>query len=123
MLVHTGWGRFWTDAAKTLSGEPGLGRECATWAVDHDIICWGCDQAAIDVFPFETEGEALPMHLEMLTKAGIRLMENIYMDEIVGKREMSFAFLRATKDQGRHCLTHPATGHYIALCRSIYGVG
>jgi hypothetical protein len=23
------------------------------------------------------------MHLEMLTKAGIRLMENIYMDEIV----------------------------------------
>ena len=86
VLVHTGWGRFWTDAAKTLSGEPGLGQEAgATWAVDHDIICWGCDQAAIDVFPFETEGEALPMHLEMLTKAGIRLMENIYMDEIVGK--------------------------------------
>jgi len=95
VLVHTGWGRFWTDAAKTLSGEPGLGRACATWAVDHDIICWGCDQAAIDVFPFETEGEALPMHLEMLTKAGIRLMENIYMDEIVGKKVYEFCLFAA----------------------------
>src|ERR1700738_4199893 len=75
VLVHTGWGRFWTDAAKTLSGEPGLGRTCAKWAVDHDIFCWGCDQFATDPLPFETEGEALPMHLEMLTKAGIRLME------------------------------------------------
>ena len=46
MLVHTGWGRFWADAAKTLSGEPGLGKACAKWAVDQEIICWGCDQPA-----------------------------------------------------------------------------
>ena len=94
VLVHTGWGRFWTDAAKTLSGEPGLGRACATWAVDHDIICWGCDQAAIDVFPFETEGEALPMHLEMLTKAGIGKWKIFIWARLWEKKCMSFAFLR-----------------------------
>jgi kynurenine formamidase len=95
VLVHTGWGRFWTDTAKTLSGEPGLGQACAKWAVDHDIVCWGCDQFATDPLPFETEGEALPMHLEMLTKAGIRLMENIYMDEIAQKKVYEFCLFAA----------------------------
>ncbi|MBV8279240.1 MAG: cyclase family protein [Verrucomicrobia bacterium] len=95
VLVHTGWGRLWNDAAKTLSGEPGLGRACAKWAVDHEIICWGCDQLGTDPFPFETEGEALPMHLEMLTKAGIRLMENVYMEEIVKQKIYEFCLFAA----------------------------
>lgn len=95
VLVHTGWGRFWNDAAKTLSGEPGLGKACAQWAVDHDIVCWGCDQFATDPLPFEFEGEALPMHLEMLTKAGIRLMENIDMTEIVQKKVYEFCLFAA----------------------------
>ena len=93
LFIPVGVG-FWTDAAKTLSGEPGLGRECATWAVDHDIICWGCDQSAIDVFPFETEGEALPMHLEMLTKAGIGKWKIFIWARLWEKKCMSFAFLR-----------------------------
>jgi kynurenine formamidase len=95
VFVHTGWGRFWTDPAKTLSGEPGLGHACANWAVDHDIVCWGCDQSGTDPLPFETEGEALPMHLEMLTKAGIRLIENVYMDEIVEKKVYEFCTFAA----------------------------
>ena len=95
VLVHTGWGRFWNDAAKTLSGEPGLGKACAKWAVEHDIVCWGCDQFGTDPIPFEFEGEALPMHLEMLTKAGIRLMENIRMTEIVEKKIYEFCLFAA----------------------------
>jgi kynurenine formamidase len=95
VLVHTGWGRFWNDAAKTLSGEPGLGKACAQWAVEHDIVCWGCDQFATDPLPFEFEGEALPMHLEMLTKAGIRLMENIDLTEIVQKKVYEFCLFAA----------------------------
>jgi kynurenine formamidase len=41
------------------------------------------------------EGEALPMHLEMLTKAGIRLMENIYMEEIVKQKIYEFCLFAA----------------------------
>lgn len=95
ILVHTGWGRFWNDAAKSVSGEPGLGKACANWAVEHDIVCWGCDQFGTDPIPFEFEGEALPMHLEMLTKAGIRLMENIRMTEIVEKKIYEFCLFAA----------------------------
>ncbi|MFN8592621.1 MAG: cyclase family protein [Thermomicrobiales bacterium] len=95
VLVHTGWGKHWRDPATMLSGEPGIAKACAKWAVDHEIVCWGLDQFATDPIPFEIPGEALPMHLEMLTKAGIRLMENIYMDEIVRDRVYEFTVIAA----------------------------
>lgn len=95
VLVHTGWGKHWGDAEKTLSGEPGLGKACAQWAIDHNIICWGCDQFATDPIPFEHPGEALPMHIAMLTKAGIRLMENVRMTEIVDDKVYEFLIFAA----------------------------
>jgi kynurenine formamidase len=101
VLVHTGWGKHWNDADTFLSGEPGLGEACIKWAVDHNIICWGVDQFATDPVPFEKEGEALPMHLNMLTMNGIRLIENIYMDEIVRDRVYEFtAFAAPLKIRG-----------------------
>ena len=93
VLVYTGWSRYWDDAEKTLTGEPGLAKACAKWANDHNIISWGTDQFATDPIPFEEPGEALPMHLEMLTKSGIRLIENVYMDEIVKEKVYEFCIL------------------------------
>jgi kynurenine formamidase len=78
-----------------LSGEPGIGKACAQWAVDRNIICWGLDQFATDPVPFETPGEALPMHIAMLTKAGIRLMENVYMEELSRDRVYEFLLIAA----------------------------
>ena len=95
VLVHTGWGKHWNDAEKALSGEPGLGKACAEWAVAHDIICWGLDQFATDPIPFEFPGEALPMHIAMLTKAGIRLIENVRMTEIVDAQVYEFLIIAA----------------------------
>lgn len=95
VLVHTGWGRCWHDPDKMLSGEPGIGQACAQWAVDRNIVCWGLDQFATDPIPFENPGEALPMHIAMLTKAGIRLMENVYLEEIAGERVYEFLLIAA----------------------------
>ena len=95
VLVHTGWGRNWSNPEKMLSGEPGLGKACAEWALKHNIICWGLDQFATDPLPFEFEGEALPMHIAMLTKAGIRLMENVNMEEIVTNKVYEFLTIAA----------------------------
>jgi hypothetical protein len=61
-----------------------------------DGVCWGCDQLGTDPIPFETEGGALPMHLEMLTKAGIRLMENGYMAEIAKQKVYEFCLFAAS---------------------------
>ena len=95
VLVHTGWGKTRNDPEKALSGEPGLSWRCAKWAVDKDIVCWGLDQFGTDPVPFEEEGLALPMHLEMLTKNGIRLMEYIYMDEIARDKVYEFCVFAA----------------------------
>ena len=93
VFVHTGWGKNWTDAQLYLSAEPGLGKACASWAVEHEIVCWGLDNSSIDVFPYETPGEALPVHIEMLVKNGIRLMENVYLDEIVANGVFEFCLM------------------------------
>ena len=93
VFVHTGWGKNWSDPEKLMKGEPGLGKACARWAVDHDIVCWGLDQFAVDPLPFETEGEALPMHIEMLVKQGIRLIENVFMDDLIKEHVYEFCFI------------------------------
>jgi kynurenine formamidase len=95
VLVHTGWGKNWDDPEKMHAGEPGLAKACASWAVTQNIICWGTDQFGTDPIPFETPGEALPMHQEMLTKNGIRLIENIRMDEIVQDEAYAFCLIAA----------------------------
>jgi kynurenine formamidase len=95
VLVHTGWGRNWHDPETMLSGEPGIGKACAQWAVDKGIVCWGLDQFATDPVPFEFPGEALPMHIAMLTKAGIRLMENVYLEELVRDKVYEFLIIAA----------------------------
>ena len=95
VLVNTGWGKHWADSEKTLSGEPGLGKACADWANQHDIVAWGIDQFATDPIPFEFDGEALPMHLEMLMKSGIRLMENVRMDPLLEESVYEFVLIVA----------------------------
>jgi kynurenine formamidase len=95
VLVHTGWGKNWHDREKMLSGEPGLAMACARWAVEKNIVTWGTDQFATDPLPFEQPGVSLPMHIEMLTKAGIRLIENIYMEELAREKVYEFCLIAA----------------------------
>ena len=95
VLVHTGWGKNWHDPETMLSGEPGLAMACADWAREKNIVTWGTDQFATDPLPFEKPGMALPMHIEMLTKSGIRLMENIYMEELAREKVYEFLMVAA----------------------------
>lgn len=95
VLVHTGWARNWRQPKRMMEGEPGLGKACADWAIERNIICWGLDQFATDPVPYETPGEALPMHIAMLTKAGIRLMENVNMAPIVDGKIYEFMTIAA----------------------------
>jgi hypothetical protein len=47
-------------------------------------------------YPSKRKVRQLPMHLEMLTKAGIRLMENVYMDEIAKQKVYEFSLFAAS---------------------------
>ena len=49
------------------------------------------------------------MHIAMLTKAGIRLMENVYMEELSRDRVYEFLLIAAPPQvQGRYRLTRAA---------------
>lgn len=95
VLVRCGWGRHWDDPVKYMEGEPGVGRACGEWAVERGVVAWGMDNFGIDAIPFETPGEALPIHIEMLLKKGIRLLENLDLDELAQDRVYEFCLVVA----------------------------
>lgn len=93
VFVRTGWGLKWAEPNVQLAGEPGLGVRCADWAREHEILAWGIDQFGTDPVPYEVEGLALPMHIEMLVESGIRLMENVYLEELAEERVYEFCVI------------------------------
>jgi kynurenine formamidase len=54
---------------------------------------WGKHWLDPNALPPEKAGEMLPMHLEMLTKNGIRLVENMYFDALIEARVYEFCFI------------------------------
>ena len=57
--------------------QPGLGASTVDWIVDHDLAVVGCDNAAVEVIPFD--GPFLSVHIELLVKRGITLLEHLVL--------------------------------------------
>lgn len=79
MLVRTGW----LDLFASLQGaeppflQPGLGASTVDYIVDHDLSAVGCDNAAVEVIPFD--GDFLAFHIEVLVKRGVTLLEHLVL--------------------------------------------
>ncbi len=93
VVIRTGWARHWDDPATYVAGEPGLTPECATWLAGFDPLLVGADNFAVDVVPPVHEGELLPVHIELLVEHGIRLVENLDLDELSASGSVEFCFL------------------------------
>ena len=52
---------------------------------DHDVAAVGADNAAIEVIPFD-RGVFLNVHIELLVKGGITLMEHLRLAEMADDR-------------------------------------
>ena len=85
ICVNTGWGRyFMKDNAKYLSGEPGLDAEAARWLTSQDVVAIGADNMAVEVLPGTKHPEIMmPVHQHCLAEAGVHLIENMLMDEVI----------------------------------------
>ena len=95
MLLHTGWGRFFMkDNAKYLSGEPGLTVEAAQWLTSQDVVATGADNMAVEVLPGTRHPEiVMPVHQHCLAEAGVHLIENLVLDELVAGGLTEFCFI------------------------------
>src|SRR5437773_10937782 len=86
VIVHTGWGdlfeQYPAQNALFNSGEPGLGKDAASWLVSQKIVAVGADQWAVEVIPGEDPKEAFIVHNLLITDNGIHILENVRTDLI-----------------------------------------
>jgi kynurenine formamidase len=87
LLVRTGWVDMFLAGAvdyKT-SGEglrqPGLGLDTVAFIDDHDIAAVGADNAAVEKMPFDRD-VFIGVHVELLVKRGVTLMEHLFLGEL-----------------------------------------
>src|SRR5437763_2415219 len=88
-IIHTGRGDLFEQypAQNTLynSGEPGIGKEAATWLVSQKVVAVGTDTWAVEVIPGEDPKEAFIVHQMLLTNNGIHIIENVRTDLIAAE--------------------------------------
>jgi kynurenine formamidase len=84
VIIHTGWGdlfeQFPAQNAVYNSGEPGIGKDAATWLISQKIVAVGNDTWGIEVIPGENPKEAFIVHNMLLTENGINNIENVRTD-------------------------------------------
>jgi kynurenine formamidase len=84
VIIHTGWGdlfeQFPAQNAVYNSGEPGIGKDAATWLASQKVVAVGADTWAVEVIPGENPKEAFIVHNMLLTDNGIHIIENVRTD-------------------------------------------
>ena len=93
VIVHTGWGdlfeQYPAQNALFNSGEPGLGKDAASWLVSQKIVAVGADTWAVEVIPGENPKEAFIVHNILITDNGIHIIENVRTDLIAAEAAAS----------------------------------
>ena len=84
VTIHTGWGdlfeQYPAQNATYNSGEPGIGKDAATWLISQKVVAVGSDTWAVEVIPGEDPKEAFAVHQMLLTDNGIHIIENVRTD-------------------------------------------
>jgi len=81
------------DNQKMMQSEPGLGESAGEWLADQGVILIGSDNWGLDPYPYESPGEVNPLHLLLLVNRGIRILENLYLEEMERDKVNSFTFI------------------------------
>lgn len=92
LLVRTGWvEQFLADPSTERALQPGLGLDACDFIRDHDIAAVGADNSAVEAIPFDRD-VFLGVHIELLVKLGIPLIEHLVLSELArdGVRECLF---------------------------------
>jgi kynurenine formamidase len=102
VIINTGWGRLYgKDNARYVKTCPGIGIGAAEWLAKQDPMLIGADNWPVEVAPNPDPKLSLPVHQVALVVNGIHLLENLKLDELVGKQIYEFAFvMQPIKAQG-----------------------
>ena len=93
VLLRTGWATYWDDPRKFVSAVhgPGPGLAAARWLSSHGIFAAGSDTIAFEKVP----APGMPVHVHLLVKQGIHIMECLNLEELSAARVYEFQFIAA----------------------------
>lgn len=93
VLFYTGWLKLLgKDNKRFISGNPGLGREGATYLASLEVAMIGADTSSFEVVPFEKDAGVFEVHQILLARNGIHILENINTEEMVRDQAWEFLF-------------------------------
>ncbi len=95
VLINTGWGRQWekVDSDVYHDGAPGIGMQVAGWLIERDIVMVGSDTWNTEVQPHPDPNFNYAVHNELLTKNGIYIQENLFLEELSANNVFEFAYV------------------------------
>jgi kynurenine formamidase len=92
VLFHTGTMKAQEGSAELSPVEPGLGVEGAQYLADLGAVAIGADTWALEVIPFETEARPFDVHLTLLAKNGVYILENMVTHDLAEDGVSEFFF-------------------------------
>jgi kynurenine formamidase len=95
VLIRTGRGRRWPDAASYLPREPGPNLEGAEFLARRGAIVIGADNIALEHLPSVDPENWLPVHTYLLAEAGVPIMEVVNLEELSAEQCYEFLFIGA----------------------------
>ena len=81
LLVRTGW----LQSGDRQGAQPGLGLDAVEFVRDHDVAVVGSDNSAVEAIPFD-RNVFLAVHIELLVKLGVTLIEHLWLAELAADR-------------------------------------
>jgi len=91
VLLRTGWGRYWNDAARFVAQVhgPGPGETGARWLSRAGVFAAGSDTIAFELVP----APSMPVHVHLLVESGIHIIECLNLEEAAAARAYEFLFV------------------------------
>lgn len=101
VLFHTGYMQANAGNPKLVPTEPGLGVSGADYLAKLGVVAIGADTWAVEALPSENPNEVFPVHMMLLAKYGVYILENMVTEKLAADRVGAFAFvLGVPKIQG-----------------------
>lgn len=95
VLFRTGWVEwFMAHDFEMALEQPGIGLEVGAHLAAADVVAVGADNSAVEAIPFDG-GELLPVHIHLLIKSGVYLIEHLSLRELSEDRCYEFQFVVA----------------------------
>ncbi|TMR92527.1 cyclase family protein [Nonomuraea basaltis] len=98
-VIRTGWPLVWQRSKEEYwSGQPGLSADAGRWLAARDVSVVACDNAAIgglNVRGLADESLADDLHLILLHRHGIHLIEMLWLEELGTAGRTEFVFVAA----------------------------